>query len=86
MNFSDKTVGGFPVRILCTDAGGTMPVVGIVTVASVEHLLRWTPEGRTSLVRGNMYDLVPVLRSATRDVLCTASAARINLLGFNITK
>lgn len=50
-----QTVAGKPVRVLCTDAGGERPVVGLIG----DYPARWSLDGKC----GNaVWDIVPQTR------------------------
>ena len=45
--WEDKTVGGFPVRILCTDMKGYWPIVGLISFSDGrESLYMFSKEGK----------------------------------------
>jgi hypothetical protein len=58
---SYTTRDGRPVRILCTDADGCFPVVGILDGGCAEHdVKRWAEDGRAFLHRSqDSLDLIP---------------------------
>lgn len=64
-----QTHDGRPVRILCTDAAGEYPVVGIEKDGEKDTVRRWTKDGRfATYSRGpHSHDLinVPVKRRLT---------------------
>ena len=55
-----RTRGGYPARIVATDAKGKYPIVALVDVGSEELALRYTKEGRVNAGNGiiSNYDLV----------------------------
>lgn len=59
------TKQGLPVRILCTDAPGLFPVVGMVYNGECEDttftIHTWTKEGKKGLVKETKNDLVEVI-------------------------
>lgn len=64
-----QTCDGRPVRILCTDAAGEYPVVGIEIDGEKDTVRRWTKDGRfATYSRGpHSHDLIntPVKRRIT---------------------
>lgn len=56
-----KTVGGYEVRILCTDAPGEYPVVGYVNYKTYVYPQQWRKDGTVSTITDkHTYDLVNV--------------------------
>jgi len=56
--WEDKTAGGFPVRILCTDMKGGWPIVGLVSFSDgKEGLFMFSKEGKNKST-SEMSDLV----------------------------
>ena len=62
-----QTTSGYPVRIFCTDGGGTYPVIGAVFMNGAWQPLSWTSEGFFNRVKGlgSSHDLVEVKSKCT---------------------
>jgi len=58
VEWEDKTAGGFPVRILCTDMKGYWPIVGLISFSDgKESLFMFSKDGKNKSA-SEMSDLV----------------------------
>lgn len=53
-----KTTGGYSVRILCTDALGPYPIVGLIRMGAREYAMSWSKNGKCLTGFHHVDDLV----------------------------
>jgi hypothetical protein len=56
------TRDGYPVRIICWDAAGSLPIVGLVEYDSFERAEHYTADGKNDIRRNvtTPYDLITI--------------------------